>query len=66
MLGSGKTITMYYALAAGHRAVLERCWQGSMLGSADSMRCRSGLGLSFWRNFRTSRSFVASEVELSN
>ena len=40
------------------RAMLERgsmrCWPGSMLGSADFVRCRSGLGLGFWRNFCTS------------
>ena len=34
MPGSGKAITIYYALADGIRAVLERCWPGSMLGSA--------------------------------
>ena len=45
---------MYYALAAGLRAVLERCWPGSMLGSEDFVRCRSGLGLDFWRNVCTS------------
>ena len=57
---SGEAITMYmlcYALAAGLRAVLERCWQGSILGSADFVRCRSGLGLEFWRNFCTSSGF---------
>ena len=36
------------------RAMLERCWPGSMLGSADFVRCRSGLGLGFWRNFCSS------------
>ena len=35
MPGSGQAITMYYALAARLRVVLERCWPGSMLGSAD-------------------------------
>ena len=54
MPGSGEAITMYYALAAGLRAVLERCWPGSMLGSADFVRCRSGLGLGFWIIFRIS------------
>ena len=54
MPGSGEAITMYYALAAGLRAVLERCWPGSMLGSADFVRCRSGLGPGFWRNVCTS------------
>ena len=39
---------MYYALDAGLRAVLDICWPGSMLGSADFVRCRSGLGLDFW------------------
>ena len=48
MPGSGEANTMYYALAAGLRAVLEKCWPGSMLGSADFVRCRSGLGLGFW------------------
>ena len=42
---------MYYALAAGLRAVLEGCWPSSMLGSVDFVRCRSGLGLGFWRSF---------------
>ena len=32
MLGSGVVITMYYVLASGLRAVLERCLLGSMLG----------------------------------
>ena len=36
------------------RAVLERCWSGSMLGSADFVRCQSGLGFSLWQNFCTS------------
>ena len=45
---------MYYALAALLRAVLERCWPGSLLGSADFVQCRSGLGLGFWRDFCTS------------
>ena len=54
MPGSKKSITMYYALAAGLRALLERCWPGSMLGSADFVRCRSGLGLGFWIIFRIS------------
>ena len=31
MPGSGEAITMYYAVGAGLRAVLERCWLGSML-----------------------------------
>ena len=47
MPGSGEAIAMYYALAAGLRAELERCWPGSMLGSTDFVRCRSGLRLSF-------------------
>ena len=54
MPGSGDAITMYYALAAGPRAVLERCWPGSMLGSAGFVRCRSGLVLGFLRIFYTS------------
>ena len=56
MLGSGETISMYYALADRLHAVLERCWPGSMLGSGDLVRCRSGLGLDFWRNYNTSSS----------
>ena len=58
MPGSGEAITMYYALAAGLRAVIERCWPGSMLGSTDFVRCRSGLGLGFWRTFCTSSHHV--------
>ena len=42
---------IYYTLAAGLCAVLERCWPGSILGSADFVRCRSGLGSGFWRIF---------------
>ena len=42
---------MYFALAAGLRAVLERCGPGSRLGSADFERRRSGLGLGFCRIF---------------
>ena len=57
MPGSGNAITMYYALAAGLRTVLERYWPGSMLGSADFVRCRSVLGLGFWRNFCTSSEY---------
>ena len=47
MLGSGVVITMLYVLAAGLRAVHERCLLGSMLGSSDFVWCRSGLGLEF-------------------
>ena len=54
MPGSREPITMYYALVTGLRAALERCWPGSMLSSADLVRCRSGLGLGFWRTFCTS------------
>ena len=46
--GSGKAITMNYAVAAGLRVVLERGWPDSMLGSAVFVRCRSGLGLGSW------------------
>ena len=42
---------MYYALAAWLCAVLERYWPGSMLGSVDFVRCRSGLGPGFWTNY---------------
>ena len=48
---------MYYALAAGILAVLERGWPGSMRGSADFVRCQSGLGLGFWRNFCISSAY---------
>ena len=51
MPGSEEAITMYYTLAAGLSAVLDRRWPGSMLGSTDFMRCRSGLELGFWINF---------------
>ena len=51
MPGSEEAIVMYYALAAGLCAVLDRRWPGSMLGSADFVRCRSGLWLGFWRYF---------------
>ena len=44
---SGEAITVYYALAAGDHAVLERCWLGSMLVPLDFAWCRSGLGLVF-------------------
>ena len=44
MPGSWEVITMHYALAAGLRAVLERCWPGSMLGSANFVRHRAGPG----------------------
>ena len=53
MLGSGETISMYCALAARLHVVLERCWPGSMLGSGDFVRCRSGLGLDFLSFFFT-------------
>ena len=56
MPGSGKAVTMHYALAAGLRAVLGRCWPGSMLDLADFVRCRSGLEFGFRRNFCTSSS----------
>ena len=55
MPGSGQAITV---LCTGLRAMLERCWPGSMLASADFMRCRSGLGLGFWRNFCVSRAQI--------
>ena len=51
MLGSGVAITLYYVLAAGHRAVLESRLLGSMLGSPDFVRCWSGLGFGFSINF---------------
>ena len=54
MPDTGKAITMNYALAAGLRVVLERGWPDSMLGSADLVRCRSGLELGSWRFFCTS------------
>ena len=50
MPGLEEAITMYYILAAGLCAVLDKRWPGSMLGSADFVRCRSGLGLEFWSN----------------
>ena len=50
MLASGEAITMYYILAAGLHVVLERCWLGSMLGSPEFLRWRSGLGLGFWKD----------------
>ena len=40
MQGSREAIAMWYALAAGLRAVLERCWAHQMLRGA-------GLGLGF-------------------
>ena len=51
MPGLREAVAMYYALTAELRAVLERCWTVSMLGSANFERCRSGLGPGFWRNF---------------
>ena len=65
MPGSGEAITMYYSLAAGHRAVLDRCWPGSMLGSADFERCRSGLGLGFRINFCTSNVKLVETCKMS-
>ena len=62
MPGSRDKITMYHALAAGLCAVLGRCWPGSMLGSSDIVRCRSGLGLDFWRNFCISSKYPYSHV----
>ena len=56
---------MHYASAAGLRAVLERCWLGSMLGSADFVRCRSGLGLVFWRIFCISSLANSTVAEFS-
>ena len=44
MPGSREAITMYYALAAGLLEVLERCWLGSMLGSADFVLAGLGSG----------------------
>ena len=58
---SEKVITMYYALGAGLRAVLERCWPGSMLG-AQQISCGAGLSsvlrFGFWRNFCISRGYT--------
>ena len=51
LLGSREAILIYYALAAGLRAVLKICWPGSMLELADFVRCRYGLGLGFWKVF---------------
>ena len=62
MLGSGEAIIIYYALAAGLRAVLETCWLGSILGSDDFMRYRSGLELGFWKNLCTSSIYVTFEA----
>ena len=55
MPGLEEAMTMYYALAAQLRAVLERYWPDSLLGSPGFLRCRSGLGFGFWRNFCISR-----------
>ena len=62
MLGSGVVITMYYVLAAGLLAVLERCLLASMLGLPDFVRCRSGLGLGFPINFCISNSHFIFSV----
>ena len=51
MLGSRVALTMHFVLAAGLRVVLEDCSLGSMLGSPDFVRCRSGLGLGFSIHF---------------
>ena len=45
--GSREAVTVYCALAACLRAVLERCWPGSTLDTPDFVRCRSGLVLAF-------------------
>ena len=51
MSDSGEAITVHYVLATGLHAVHERCRPGSMHGPPDFVRCRSGLGLDFLRNF---------------
>ena len=56
---------MYYALAAELRAVLDGCWPGSMLGSADFVRCQSGLGPGFWRFFFASLVCMLTPVAVS-
>ena len=45
MLGTGEAIILYYALAAGLRAMLETYWLGSMLGppGLERRRCRRRL-----------------------
>ena len=58
MPGSEDAIKIYYALAVGLCAVFNGRWPGSMLGSADFVRCRSGLVLGFWRNVCTSSTKV--------
>ena len=67
MKSSGEAITMYFALAAGLRAVLARCWPGSSVTIVDmrsraisSFRCRaeknlSGAGWSFFEHFVSRR-----------
>ena len=50
MPGLGEAIAMYYALVAGLRTALERCWPTSTPDPPGFVRCRSRLGLDFWRN----------------
>ena len=47
MLGTGEAITLYYVLAAGLRAVVERHWLDSMLGKPGFEQRRYRLGLDF-------------------
>ena len=51
ILGTGETITLYYVLAARLRAVLERYWLGSMLGSPSLERRLYRLELDFGEIF---------------
>ena len=44
MPGSGEAITMYCALAAGLRALLGRCWLGSMISIPQQISCGAFLG----------------------
>ena len=45
--GLRKAVRMYCVLATRFRALLERCWPGSMLGPPDFVGCLYGLGLAF-------------------
>ena len=59
MPGSGEVITMYYALAARLRAVLERCRPGSM-----QILCGAGLGsgLAFGKIFAPLSVFSSNQL----
>ena len=63
MLDSKEAINVYYVFAVGFRAVLERCWLGSLLDLPGLVRCRLGFGFRFLFCF-TSLTLATAKVEL--